>query len=82
FEQESLVCDLRRKLHGLTHAAKGTDTQYVRCIKPNSGNSEHEFIPRKVVEQLRGAGITEMARVMQTAYPASMEATEFAHRYA
>jgi hypothetical protein len=38
-----------------------TEVQYVRCIKPNANKSSKEYNRALVVEQLRSAGMIEVA---------------------
>merc|ERR1719355_428706 len=58
-----------------------TNTQYVRCIKPNKNKSPTEVDNAMVVDQLRCAGVIEAIRISRAGFPARMPLAEFVQRF-
>jgi hypothetical protein len=58
-----------------------TTVQYIRCIKPNNEKSVGGFDSRKVVEQLRCAGVVAAIQMCRQTYPNHMKIKAFVSRF-
>ena len=70
-----------KSLSSLVKMISKTDTHYIRCIKPNNKNTADIYDRKKVVEQLRYAGVLEAIRVSRAGYPIRMLNADFYNRY-
>ncbi|EEA08298.1 myosin head family protein [Cryptosporidium muris RN66] len=71
----------REQLNGLLDILNSTIPSYVRCIKPNSIKSAHEFDSIDVLRQLRCAGMLESIRIRRSGYSVRKTFVEFYNRY-
>ena len=71
----------QKQLAKLMKLISKTNTHYIRCIKPNDINKSNNFDNKKVVEQLRYAGVLEAIKVARAGYPIRFKKTEFAEDF-
>jgi myosin-5 len=48
---------------------RGTDVNYIRCIKPNETKEAFKFESQLVVAQLRACGVLETIKISCAGYP-------------
>lgn len=78
---DTVVTKFKNSLAQLMDTIGRTQTQYVRCIKPNKKKSPCEMDNSMVVEQLRCAGVIEAIRISRAGFPARMPLVEFMQRF-
>ena len=76
-----LASKFRDQLGTLLGGIRATAVQYVRCVKPNVVKSDREFEMRKVVDQLRSAGVIEAIRIARASYADRLPHAPFARRF-
>ena len=68
-KKSSLAGQFRSQLARLVKLIRATQTEYIRCIKPNSEKRSRCFDARMVLEQLRYSGVFEAVKIRKTGYP-------------
>lgn len=71
----------RDQLTYLMNSINATKTHYVRCIKSNDLNQRESLDRRRLVEQLKCAGVMEAVRISRSGYPYRMLHSDFYLRY-
>ncbi|KAK6590362.1 myosin-related [Cryptosporidium xiaoi] len=71
----------REQLSGLIETLNNTSPSYIRCIKPNSKKSVHEFDSIDVLRQLKCAGMLESIRIRKLGYSIRRRFVDFYNRY-
>ncbi|CAE7389367.1 MYO5C [Symbiodinium necroappetens] len=71
-KRDTVVTKFKTSLSQLMETIGQTNTQYVRCIKPNQNKSPREVNNEMVVDQLRCAGVIEAIRISRAGFPARM----------
>lgn len=79
---DTVATKFRTSLAQLMDTVGKTQTQYVRCIKPNKKKSPVDVDNEMVLEQLRCAGVIEAIRISRAGFPARMPLQDFACRFA
>jgi len=79
--KETVATKFKLSLAELMATISKTNSQYVRCIKPNKAKSPVQVDNLMVVEQLRCAGVIEAIRISRAGFPARMPLKEFADRF-
>ncbi|VDK79508.1 unnamed protein product [Litomosoides sigmodontis] len=74
----SVSSKFRAQLDELLKKLQLTNTNFVRCIKPNSKMKPNEFEGAMILSQLKCAGMTSVLKLMQEGYPSR---TSFAELY-
>ncbi|CAE7724554.1 MYO5B, partial [Symbiodinium sp. CCMP2456] len=80
-KRDTVVTKFKTSLSQLMETIGQTNTQYVRCIKPNQNKSPREVNNEMVVDQLRCAGVIEAIRISRAGFPARMPLRDFSQRF-
>src|SRR5262249_28666776 len=70
-----------RQLAQLMRTLKQTSPHFIRCIKPNSTKSPHNFDSPLVLTQMRYGGLFEPLRIRRLRFPFRKARAEFFFRY-
>ncbi|CAG5116738.1 unnamed protein product, partial [Candidula unifasciata] len=80
-KKKTVLTKFKSSLDGLISSLQRSDTHYIRCIKPNSGNQADHFDRPYVLQQLQACGVLETVEICRMGYPARMVYQDFIHRY-
>jgi len=79
--QQTVATYFRYSLMDLLQKMVNGSPHFVRCIKPNDGKAKNNFDQKKVVEQLRFAGVMETVKIRQHGYSHRISYADFLRRY-
>ncbi|OMH86142.1 Myosin-2 [Zancudomyces culisetae] len=71
----------KKSLGELMTTIAGTETHYIRCIKPNDNKEAWQFDAQLVLAQLRACGVLETIRISCAGYPSRVTINDFIARY-
>ncbi|KAJ2721819.1 Myosin type-2 heavy chain 1 [Coemansia sp. Benny D115] len=71
----------KHSLVSLMDTIEGTESHYIRCIKPNEAKKAWLWDAPMVLSQLRACGVLETIRISCAGYPSRLPIPEFIHRY-
>jgi len=80
-DKTTVATKFKNSLAQLMETVGRTNTQYVRCIKPNKLKSSTAVDNEMVIDQLRCAGVIEAIRISRAGFPARMPLKEFSIRF-
>lgn len=80
-DKTTLTQKFRTELQSLITLLESSERHYVRCIKPNESKKPQDFVPKKVLAQLRSNGVMETVRLRKAGYPQKMDSERFYSRY-
>jgi len=76
------VCSLERRCRiNLINDLELTQPHFIRCFKPNNVKAPQSFDSRKVLRQLRYAGMMEAIRIRKQGYGHREDHATFYHRF-
>ena len=79
--KSTIVSNFRESLTSLLQVIRGTESNYIRCIKPNDIKSPDNFNLTRVLEQLKCCGVFESIRIAKDGYPTRVLYETFYQRY-
>lgn len=79
--RNTIVSAFQSSLSDLFAVLKQTETQFIRCIKPNARACPLTFDAKKVVQQLRACGVVESIRISAQGLPCRMPYEAFVGEY-
>ncbi len=65
----TVLAKFRTQLNALLTDIQATNVHYIRCMKPNTVQSSHEFDLPLVLRQLQSAGLVEAIQMARAAFP-------------
>jgi myosin V len=77
----SINSKFKSQLHELLSFINKTETQYIRCLKPNDTDEANNLNRLRILEQLRYSGVLEAVRVARAGYPIRFKHHDFVLRY-
>jgi len=80
-QHKSLSYKFRGQLNSLMETLYGTESRYIRCVKPNNKQKPDNFDAPLVVEQLRYSGVFEAVQIRKQGFPFRLTHRQFACRY-
>ena len=78
----SVGAQFRVSMSELISTLQGTQSHFIRCIKPNAQRAAFTLTPSIARAQLRCCGVLEAVRVSQAGFPTRMPFAELLDRYA
>jgi myosin heavy subunit len=79
--QPTLSAQFKLQLAALVQTLQSSDPHFVRCVKSNDKKLASTFDSKRVLQQLRYAGILEVSKVRQMGYPVRKPFDAFARRF-
>ena len=79
--QPSVCHQFKQQLDRLMAIVEASEPHFVRCIKSNDAKQAGVFDSARVLQQLRYAGILEVAKIRQMGFPVRKSHAEFARRF-
>eukprot|EP00924_Labyrinthula_sp_SR-Ha-C_P007779 maker-scaffold_28-augustus-gene-3.75-mRNA-1 protein AED:0.57 eAED:0.57 QI:0/0/0/0.5/1/1/2/0/419 len=79
--KETVLKKFQKDMNNLVSTISKTDETFIRCIKPNPDQSEHEWDVNLVLSQLGYLGIIQAIRVRQETYPIRRNFSFIAEKY-
>ncbi|KAJ1984905.1 Myosin type-2 heavy chain 1 [Dimargaris verticillata] len=80
-KMKTLGSVFKASLISLMETIGGTDSHYIRCIKPNEAKVAWGLDAQMVLSQLRACGVLETIRISCSGYPSRRMIPEFDERY-
>ncbi|XP_065316366.1 unconventional myosin-VI-like isoform X2 [Gordionus sp. m RMFG-2023] len=77
----SVSSKFRSQLKALFDKFSGSNTNFIKCIKPNSRMTKHEFEGANILHQLESSGTLEVLKLMEYGFPAKVPTLDFYNRY-
>ena len=77
----SLSGKFKIQLNSLVNTLKNSETQFIRCVKPNSTKSSFKVEPQLVLDQLKSNGIVDLVKVLRLGYSHRVSHETFVRRY-
>nr|VZI34395.1 unnamed protein product [Spirometra erinaceieuropaei] len=77
----SVAKKFTEQLNSLILKLRSTGTNFIRCVKPNSTMSAHEFEGESCLDQLRFFGLTDVLVLMEKGFPSRTQFTELYEAY-
>ena len=80
-KKDTVATMFRDSLRDLMTTIGTTQTNYIRCIKPNDNKTPHVYTQQRVLEQLRCGGVMEAIRIAQAGFPNRAMYRQFCTHY-
>ncbi|EFN62017.1 Myosin heavy chain 95F [Camponotus floridanus] len=77
----SVGSKFKTQLGELMDKLKSNETNFIRCIKPNSDMVAHQFDGNSIMNQLRCSGMTSVLELMEHGYPSRVPFHELYNMY-
>ncbi len=78
---KTIGAHFRGQLTQLMDILKGTESRYIRCIKPNAKQQPNNFENHLTLEQLRYSGVFDAVQIRKKGFPFRLTHKQFACQY-